>query len=99
MDGALFPSLYEGLPLVMVEWQINGLPILCSDKVTRKCAFNKNIAFLSLEENVHTWAQIILELIKNNDRKIESELGASNAKRNGFDIKKSAKELRKIYLK
>ena len=34
MDGFLFPSLYEGMPLAVLEARCNGLPCLVSDRVS-----------------------------------------------------------------
>jgi hypothetical protein len=35
MDVFVFPSLYEGMPLAMVEAQTNGLPCCISDKIPK----------------------------------------------------------------
>ena len=35
MDVMILPSLFEGLPLVTIEWQISGIPCLISDKITK----------------------------------------------------------------
>lgn len=39
MDGMLLPSLFEGLPLVAIEWRLNGLPVLASDAITKELRF------------------------------------------------------------
>ena len=98
MDGMLLPSLYEGLPLVALEWQINGLPCILSDVVTKECAFADNCKFMSLENSPEEWAKAIIVLVKDNERAEESRKAANNAKICGFDIKDNAKVLRKLYL-
>ena len=47
-DCLLFPSIFEGLPFVLIEAQISGLPIICSTNVTRDVNLVDNIEFLSL---------------------------------------------------
>lgn len=98
MDGMLLPSLYEGLPLVAIEWQINGLPCILSDKVTKECAFMDNCVFMSLDENAEDWAKEILALVKQNERRKNSDQVAIEAKAHGFDIQDAALKLRDIYL-
>ena len=41
MDVFLFPSLYEGLPVTMVEAQASGLKCIISDKVPLECKMTK----------------------------------------------------------
>lgn len=98
MDGMLLPSLYEGLPLVTIEWQINGLPCVLSNKVTKECAFMDNCVFMSLDENAEVWAREILMLVKQNERKKKSNQVVIEAKVHGFDIQDNALKLRAIYL-
>lgn len=97
MDGMLLPSLYEGLPLVAIEWQINGLPCVLSDKVTKECAFMDNCVFMSLNGNTEAWAREIIALVKSNDRIQSSKKAALETKIHGFDIQDGALKLRNIY--
>ena len=62
MDVMVFPSLHEGLPLVVVEWQIAALPCLISDTITKSCVYTKLIKFESLEKNYVEWAKQIIEM-------------------------------------
>lgn len=36
MDCMILPSLYEGLPMVGVEAQCSGLPVIFSDTITKE---------------------------------------------------------------
>lgn len=56
MDLFLFPSLYEGLGIVFLEAQANGLPCLVSDGVPGDGAINANIEVLPLKAPVGEWA-------------------------------------------
>lgn len=98
MDGMLLPSLFEGLPLVAIEWQINGLPCLFADTITKDCGLMPNIKFVSLDESPKTWALEILNLIRKNNRLRYSEMATSVVEEAGFDIKKNAEQLRKMYI-
>lgn len=98
MDCMLLPSLFEGLPLVALEWQINGLPVLISDTVTRECMISDNVEFMSLNTDAKVWAHKILQLTMNNNRKSSSQNAQHMASEKGFDIRTSAEILRKMYL-
>ena len=43
MDIMLLPSLYEGLPLVAIEWQINGIQSILSTTISDECIFTNSI--------------------------------------------------------
>lgn len=71
-DLLLFPSLFEGMSLVTLEAQAEGLPILCSDTIDRKTDITKTIEFMSLKESAKHWAKKIEDMdkirnIKNNE--------------------------------
>lgn len=61
-DVFVFPSLWEGLPIAVVEAQMAGLPALVSDVVTKEVAISSSIRFLSLREPASVWAEAALEL-------------------------------------
>ena len=47
MDIILMPSLFEGLPLSLIEQQANGLQCVVSDAISTECDKSGNIKFLS----------------------------------------------------
>jgi glycosyltransferase involved in cell wall biosynthesis len=69
MDVFLFPSLYEGLPLALLEAQAAGLACVASNNVSPE-ANAGNIKQLSLNDSAGTWAKALLEhrSIKDNSR-------------------------------
>ncbi len=59
-DGFLFPSLYEGLPLTLIEAQAAGLRCYVSDVITAQVAVTNLIKMISLTKSPKEWANIIL---------------------------------------
>lgn len=56
MDIFLMPSLFEGLPFVLVEAQAAGLPCLVADTVDRHSKITGLLNFASLNDGNETWA-------------------------------------------
>lgn len=79
-DVFLFPSFYEGLPVTLIEAQTSGLPIVCSDVITKEVALTSLVSFMSLNENADRWADFVL---KCNTRSTNS---LTLVKKNGYDI-------------
>ncbi|MBR2465184.1 MAG: glycosyltransferase [Clostridia bacterium] len=92
MDVFLFPSLFEGLGIVLVEAQTNGLKCVYSDKVPMEadCNTAKNIR-LSLKAPAYEWAKQICSVQErtNNTKAIQQ---------NGYDISLAANELIEYYI-
>lgn len=92
MDIFLLPSHYEGLPVVGVETQANGLKCLFSDKVTKECLLTDNVYFIGINQKVKDW---VVEILKT---KIEYDRnGIENVKKAGFDIRESGSMLKNVY--
>lgn len=50
-DFIAFPSLYEGLPLTVVEAQAVGVPIIVANNITKEAEFNSNLVqYMSLND-------------------------------------------------
>ena len=95
MDVFVFPSLYEGLPVTMVEAQAEGLPCIISDKVPPECILTEGLVdVLPLSAEPEIWAAKILEKknLPRTDRR--SKIAA-----HGFDITTEAVKLQEFYLK
>lgn len=61
-DLFLFPSLYEGLGMVLVEAQANGLPIIASSAVPFETKMNENFIFENINEGVENWKEEICKI-------------------------------------
>lgn len=60
-DLFLLPSLFEGLPITLVEAQANGLVSLVSDAVTTKSDITGLLDFMSLSASAKKWAEEVNE--------------------------------------
>lgn len=95
MDVFVFPSLYEGLPVTMVEAQASGLPCIISDKVPPECILTEGLVnIMPLSASPEAWAEKILakRAIPRTDRR--EEIAA-----HGFDITTEAVKLQEFYIK
>ena len=95
MDIFFLPSLYEGLPVVGVEAQAAGLPVLTSTGVTRETDITGNVTFMSLDEDANMWAEKLVDIVKSFNR-IDMFKYIHD---NGYDITETAKELQEFYIK
>ena len=96
MDIFLLPSRFEGLALIMVEAQANGIPAVCSPFVTRELELQNNVLFVqeSDYENTEAWCSAIekaLDIGRLDDTTILTKAG--------YDIRQEAKKLEAIYEK
>lgn len=63
MDVLIFPSVFEGLPLTLIEAQAAGLPCLVSDAVTKDAEVTDGlVCFYPLEQPAQSWAKKAQEL-------------------------------------
>lgn len=90
-DVFIFPSLYEGLPLTLVEVQANGIPILVSNNVSKEIKLTEYIYFLSLEDGALKWAEKAISL---NKKRNNNKLVLEDSK---YNIDNVISKLVKIY--
>ncbi len=92
MDIMVLPSKFEGFPLVLVEWQIAGLPCVVSDRVTKEVKLTNLVQFISLDKEPEYWARKIRK-IQIQDRNLIKDKVVNQIKEKGYDIKENAKRL------
>jgi len=97
MDIMLFPSRFEGFPNVLIEWQMNGLPCVISDKITKDVKVTDLVYFESID-SCKKWVDKV-ENIKLIDRSIYKKTIINEIKTSGYDIEENAKMLEHEYIK
>lgn len=94
MDVFVFPSLYEGLGIALIEAQTAGLPCVVSDTIPHEAYLTDLVDSESLSAPAEKWVEKILEkrAIPRTDRRAEIAT-------HGFDITTEAVKLQEFYLK
>lgn len=92
MDIFLFPSLFEGLPVVMVEAQAAGLCCITSTGVTKETNITGAVEFIDLKLSAKEWANLILT--KDYSRQDYYELLTQE----GYSSRQSVQALSQFYL-
>lgn len=101
MDMVLMPSLFEGLPLTLIEQQANGLRCIVSDVITRESDKTGNLTFLPLTMDASKWATEIRNITIDSDaeRLARSLAAVESIKKNGYSIQVESKKLLDYYIK
>lgn len=97
IDLVLMPSLFEGLPLTLIEQQANGLQCVCSDAITTEADKTGNIHFVSLKKSAKEWSSEIVSFINVTDREKRSREAIERIKKAGYSIQEEAEKLAEFY--
>lgn len=93
IDVMIFPSIYEGLPVTLIEAQATGLRCIISDSITEEVNITSLIEYMSINKSATKWSEKILVDTKHIVRKShKSEINNS-----GYDVNKVSKEYSNFY--
>ena len=94
MDVFLFPSLYEGLGLVLVEAQAAGLPCVIADVVPEEADLVHGLVRrLPLEAAVTAWADAVVAA-----RRSDPGAALAAVERSPYTAQASVRGLEEVYL-
>jgi len=96
MDIFLFPSLFEGLGLSLIEAQAAGIRCLVSDVVPREASVNDDlVTFLPLDEEAQTWASAVKIIL--DQKPVNAQKALDIIKKSQFNIDHNAIMLTELY--
>lgn len=90
-DIFLFPSVWEGLPVTVVEAQAAGLPCFVSSNVTKEVHVSELVNYLPIDNGVDCWVDSISQVSTDKKNVVDK------IKIAGFDISYTANELTQFY--
>ena len=91
LDCLVMPSLFEGLPFVLVEAQAAGLPCVVSSTVSKEANITGLLQFIDLDSSEKVWGETILKACRNDRKDYLNQLVAA-----GYSIENTAKEVCEI---
>ncbi len=100
IDVFVLPSLREGLPLSLIEAQVNGLVCFVSDTVTREVNVTNCIFYYSLNQQ-NKWIHAICEYADYYSIDERNRVSKRNTKMitdAGFNLKEEAKRIKELYM-
>lgn len=95
MDIFMFPSFFEGLGIVLIESQANGLRSYVSDRIPPEAIVTDLVTKIPLSQSPSKWAE---KVISNLNQTCNRENYAMTVKDSGFDIEEVAAFFEKYFL-
>lgn len=97
MDAFVMPSLYEGLPVTLLEAQTTGLPCVISDVISSEMDFEGLIFRESLQADPAAWAKLLMQVTSQASGRDRRQF-ASQLTKLGYDNQESAEQVYQMYL-
>lgn len=98
MDVFLLPSFSEGFPIVGVEAQATGLPVLFSEAITREAKLIDNVVFLPIDnESISRWEEEIIKIYTQPSDAQDRENAYLQLKKKRYDLSDAINSFYKLY--
>ncbi|MGP4106351.1 glycosyltransferase family 1 protein [Virgibacillus sp. L01] len=94
-DMFIFPSLYEGLPVTLIEAQGTGLPCLISDTITKEVDMDVGLVERLPLTDKNNWMNCILKIKAGVKTRVIDQNALS---KKGYDIRETARQTQASYL-
>lgn len=92
MDAFVLPSLFEGLPVTLVEAQAAALPCFAADTITKEIRITDALEYLPPESPASAWADSICRVGSDRRGDLCDKIAAG-----GYDIAVEAKKMKALY--
>lgn len=97
MDVLLAPSIYEGLPINLIEAQTSGLRVLMSDTITQEAILNRSLCtILPLESGPDAWSRSAAGLMQDSGEAHRFDAYRSTIEE-GYSLESSAGKVMREY--
>lgn len=96
-DVFCMPSLYEGLPVALIEAQTAGLPCVVADTITREADKTGNMTFLPIDRGTAVWEETLKTFSWPEDRQSYANAAVESICRCGYDISYEAGKMKDYY--
>ena len=95
LDVFFFPSHFEGLPIVLIEAQTNGLPVVTASHLPNAKILENFDNSLALTDSLEEWADKILSV--RNSRELDTEKVKKKIDEAGYEIESATRNLEALF--
>lgn len=96
MDMMVFPSLWEGLSVSIVEAQAASLPVFASSNISPEHKITNKLRFVDLSKGAEFWAEYIIKEMQN---EVNRKDMTDQITQRGYNIEVEAAALQNTYIK